>query len=179
VNRSGWIGSAACAAWLAAACAPTTAPAPSGLGLGSATTAAEEAAPIAGVALQQRRERLERLFKDLTHIRRSLRSANQRGDRETHTELARLAGAYLGLHIDPLLAAEWQSEHPELMALDAGLRLAEVELLREMNDGARARAVLENLERRFADREELLVDYPVGEQTSLREALEQIRGKRS
>jgi hypothetical protein len=142
---------------------------------GSAATAAEESGPVGGVGLHQRRERLERLFKDLSHIRKSLDSARHRGDGESETQLARFAGAYLWMHLDPLLAAEWQSRHPELMALDAGLRLAEVELLRAMNEGKRAQQALADLEQRYAGREDLLVDYPVGSQSPLRNALEELR----
>jgi hypothetical protein len=144
-----------------------------------ATTAAEEAAPLGGAALHQRRELLGRMYRDLVHLRESFDGLRLRGDREADAQLARFAGAYIFLHLDPLLRGEWQSQHPELGALDASLRLAEVDVLLGMGESSRARRVLDDTERRFAGREDMLVDWPVGAQSPLGEALARLReGKR-
>jgi hypothetical protein len=144
-----------------------------------ATTSAEEAAPLGGAALHQRRELLGRMYRDLVHLRESFTSLRDRGDSEATAQLGRFAGAYIFLHLDPLLRGEWQSQHPELGGLDASLRLAEVDVLLGMGESNLARRVLDDTARRFAGREYMLVDWPVGKQTPFGEALERLRsGKR-
>ncbi len=143
-----------------------------------ATTAAEEAAPLGGAALHQRRELLARMYRDLVHLRASFVSLRDRGDGEATAQLSRFAGAYIFLHLDPLMRGEWQSQHPELGALDASLRLAEVDVLLGMGESSLARRVLDDAARRFAGREDMLVDWPVGAQSSLGEALERLRDGR-
>jgi hypothetical protein len=144
-----------------------------------ATTSAEEAAPVGGAALHQRRELLARMYRDLVHLRESFDGIEQRGDREATAQLGRFAGAYIFLHLDPLLRPEWQSQHPELGALDASLRLAEVDVLLGMGEDGLARRVLDDVTRRFAGREDMLVDWPVGAQSPLGDAVKRLRaGKR-
>jgi hypothetical protein len=79
---------------------------------------------------------------------------------------------YLGEHLDPLLAREWQSQHAEIQGLDANLRLLEADVFLLMRRPQQMQRVLDEIERRYADRPDLLVDYPVGEQSTLAEALE-------
>ena len=45
--------------------------------------------------------------------------------------------AYMGLHLDPMLGSEWQSRHPELMGLDANLRLMKAVVLIQMRSPRR------------------------------------------
>jgi hypothetical protein len=144
-----------------------------------ATTSAEESAPLGGAALHQRRELLGRMYRDLVHLRESFESLRDRGDSEATAQLGRFSGAYIFMHLDPLLRGEWQSQHPELAGLDASLRLAEVDVLLGMGEGSLARRVLDDTARRFAGREYMLVDWPVGAQTPFGEAVERLRsGKR-
>jgi hypothetical protein len=86
--------------------------------------------------------------------------------------------AYLARHLAPLLRSEWQSRHPELMALDASLRLIEAEMLVELRDTGSVQRELDELARRYAGRESLLVDYPVGEQMPLGDAIEALRRRK-
>ena len=86
--------------------------------------------------------------------------------------------AYLARHLAPLLRSEWQSRHPELAALDASLRLLEAEVRVELRDTGRVQEQLDELARRFAGRESLLVDYPVGKQTPLGTAIEGLRKRK-
>jgi hypothetical protein len=82
--------------------------------------------------------------------------------------------AYMGLHLDPLLRSEWQSRHPELMALDANLRLAQAEVLIQMRDPRRVQAVLDEIRSRFGGRDGMLVESPSGGQGTLRDALKRL-----
>jgi len=141
-------------------------------------SAAEASAPLGGEALLQRKSEMERTHGDIVHFTATLDSLNHRGDRNGRVLLSKFIDAYLGLHIDPLLAGEWQSRHPELTALDANLRFAKAELLIQLREPRRAQAVMDEIEQRFMGREDMLVDYPFGEQRSLGEGLQMLRDRK-
>ncbi len=54
---------------------------------GHAEKSAEEASPTGGPSLDQRRENMTRMYKDLVHFRTSLRDSQERGDRTTSNAL--------------------------------------------------------------------------------------------
>lgn len=138
---------------------------------GSTEKSAEEAGPLGGPSLDQRRDVMKRMYSDLVHFRTSLDDAEERGDRQSAIALGYFVDAYIGMHLDPLLAGEWQSRHPELWGMDADLRLAKADVLVHMNDRGRAEDVLEEIGTRYAGREDMLVHYPVGKQSTLRNAV--------
>ena len=142
------------------------------------STAAEDSAPLGGEALAQRKDEMRRAQSDIIHFDSTLFSLNHRRDRNGRTLFAKFLDAYLGLHVDPLLAGEWQSRHPELSALDANLRFAKAELLIQLGMPRRAQHVMDQIEERFQGREEMLVDYPFGEQHSLRDGLQMLRDRK-
>ncbi len=142
---------------------------------GSTEKPAEEASPLGGASLDQRRENMTRMYKDLVHFRTSLDDAEQRGDRTTAVALGYFVDAYIGMHLDPMLAGEWQSRHPELWGMDADLRLAKAEVLVHMHERGRANDVLDELGSRYAGREDMLVHYPIGSQSPLGKAVSLIR----
>lgn len=137
--------------------------------------AAEETVPLAGAGLEQRKQRMGRAYRDLVHFHKTLESLHYRADRSGLRRIRSFADAYIGLHVDPLLRAEWQSQHPEVALLDANLRFAKADVLIRMRQTGRAERVMDEIERRFQGREDLLVDYPVGEQKPLGQALRQLR----
>lgn len=142
---------------------------------GSTEKPAEEASPTGGGTLDQRRENLARMYKDLVHFRTSLDDAEERGDRPTTIALGYFVDAYIGMHLDPMLAGEWQSRHPELWGMDADLRLSKADVLVRMNEGSRAEEVLVDLDTRYAGRQDMLVHYPVGSQNTLGKAVQLLR----
>ena len=81
---------------------------------GQPEKSAEEAAPLGGPSLDQRRENMARMYRDLVNFQTSLRDSQERGDRTTTNALAFFIGSYMNMHLDPLLDGEWQSRHPEL-----------------------------------------------------------------
>ena len=137
--------------------------------------AAEASAPLGGEALVQRKHEMQRAHGDMIHFHMTLASLRHRGDRNGLVLFSKFLDAYLGMHIDPLLAGEWQSRHPELTALDANLRFAKAELLIQLRMPRRAQAVIDQIELRFRGREDMLVDYPFGYQRSLGEGLQMLR----
>ncbi|HTO71872.1 MAG TPA: hypothetical protein VMR31_18565 [Myxococcota bacterium] len=136
---------------------------------------AEENAPTGGPTLDQRRENMTRMYKDLVHFRTSLRDAQQRGDRSTTNALALFIDSYMSMHLDPLLDGEWQSRHPELWGLDADLRLAKADVLIRMNDTSRAKKTLDEVAARYKGRDDMLVHYPLGSESPLGKAIKLLR----
>jgi hypothetical protein len=145
---------------------------------GLVASAAEESTPLGGEALALRRRELRRAQRDMAHFRTTLETLRVHADRSGQILFSQFLDAYMGVHLTPLLAGEWQSRHPELMALDAGLRLAQAEVLTHMRAPRRVQEVLDELARRFPGRDAMLVEYPVGSQTTLAEALRQMRERK-
>jgi len=134
-------------------------------------TAAEQSTPLGGTALALRKQELERAHRDMLHFVTTLESLSQRKDRNGWMLFSQFLDAYMGKHLDPLLANEWQSRHPEVMALDANLRLAKAEVLIQLRSPQRVQEVIDDLKKRFAGREDMLVELPSGKQATLRDGL--------
>ena len=137
-------------------------------------TAAEQSTPLGGAALAQRRQDMQRAHRDMLHFHATLESLQQRKDRNGLMLFSQFLDAYMGVHLDPLLESEWQSRHPELMALDANLRLAKAEVLIQMRSPQRVQQVIEELRERYAGREDMLVEFPIGKQGTLRDGLRRL-----
>jgi hypothetical protein len=142
---------------------------------GATEKSAEEAGPLGGPSLSQRRETMERMYKDLVHFRTAIDHAGLRGDDAAEGQLAYFVGAYVSMHLDPILDGEWQSRHPELFGLDADLRIAKADVLMRMGERGQANGVLDEVSKRYAGRADMLVHYPVGRQTPLGKAVTLLR----
>ena len=139
---------------------------------------ASDVAPLGGAALAHHKQQLERALKDLGHLQVTLESMDYRGEVQGIQRLGRFVQAYVGLHLDSLLRPEWQSRHVELMALDARLRFAEADILIRVGASSGAQRVIDELQRRFAGRDEMLIEYPLGVQRTLGVGLEYLRADR-
>jgi hypothetical protein len=64
------------------------------------------------------------------------------------------------------------------MALDANLRFMKAQLLANMRYTRKVQDSIDDIEKRFEGRENMLVEYPVGEQRALGEALEILRDQK-
>lgn len=136
---------------------------------------AEDEAPLGGEALAQRRTDLDRAWRDLLHFDATMQSLVDRRDGRSVALLDSFLAQYMEEHLDPMLAPAWQSTHPELMALDANLRFMKAQLLADMRYTRKVQDAIEDIEIRFMGREGMLVEYPVGEQRPLGEALVLLR----
>lgn len=141
-------------------------------------TAAEENTPLGGEALGLRKRELERARRDMRHFHATLESLHERGERSGIILFNQYLDRYMGIHLAPLLRGEWQSRHPELMAVDANLRLTQADVLIQMRAPRRVQEVIDELERRFAGRGSMLVEYPPGGQTTLEDALQILRERK-
>jgi len=140
-------------------------------------SAAEESTPLGGEQLANRKHEMQSAYRDMIHFHTTLESLNQRRDQNGFILFRGFLDEYMGVHLDPLLRSEWQSRHPELMALDVNLRLLKADVLIQMHTPRRIQQVIDEVRVRFEGRGDMLVDYPVGSQGTLEEALE-ILGKR-
>ncbi len=131
-----------------------------------------------GEALSQRRTDLMRAWRDLVHLDTTMRGLNDRNDSPSIVLLDNYIAQYMDAHLDPLLRPEWQSSHPEVMALDANLRFMKAQLLSNMRYPRKVQDAIDDIEDRFEGRESMLVEYPVGEQRALGEALEMLRDQK-
>lgn len=137
-------------------------------------TSKDEAA-LGGEALAQRKRELERARADLADFLETLLTMKDRDDEQSIETYRNFLDRYLLSHVEPLLRAEWQSQHPELIAYDANLRFVESEILIELTYTQWARDSINEISERYKQRGNMLVEYPTGRQTTLREALAVLR----
>ena len=139
----------------------------------------EASAPLGGEGLAQRRLDLDRSYRNLGHFLTTLDSLYRRNDRNGQFMFAEFADFYVAKHVLPILAPEWQSRHPELAQLDVNTRFAVVALWTRLGSSSSAGHMLDEIERRYKGRGEMLVGYPIGSQSTLREAVAHLRSRSS
>ena len=139
----------------------------------------EAKAPMGGEALAQRRLDLDRSYRNLGHFLATLDSLHRRNDRNGQLMFAEFADFYVAKHVIPMLEPEWQSRHPELALLDANARFAVVALWTRLGASSSAGHMLDEIERRYKGRGEMLVGYPIGGESTLREAVKHLRARSS
>jgi len=138
-------------------------------------SAAEESSPLGGEALAQMKQEMVRAQHDMTHFHATLQSLQYRRDRNGMVLFSGFVDRYMGEHLTPLLGTEWQSRHPELMALDANLRFAQASVLIQMRSPRRVQRVIDEIERRYGTRTDMLVEFPIGSQGTVGEGLVKLR----
>ena len=141
-------------------------------------SAAEETAPLGGDALAERKREMQRAYRDMIHFDITLEDLRHRRDRNGAILFDQFLASYLGTRLEPMLRPEWQSRHPELMALDASLRFVQADILVRMHDTRRVQLLIEQIETRFQGRENTVVQYPIGEQGTIAEGLEVLRNRK-
>jgi hypothetical protein len=141
-------------------------------------SATEETAPLGGNALAERKREMQRAYRDLIHFHVTLEGLRDRRDRNGSILFDRFLDQYLGTQLAPMLRPEWQSRHPELMALDASLRFVQADILVRMHDTRRVQQTIEEISRRFAGRENTIVKYPIGSQGTIAEGIAILRDRK-
>ncbi len=145
---------------------------------GSKPALAMEESPLGGEALTQRKQDLQRAYADVLAFQSTMSSLIDRRDTRALSSLDGFVAQYVDNHLDALLAPEWQSGHPEVMEVDANLRFAKADLMVKMRYPRRVQAVIDDIEKRYKDRSNLLVEYPAGEQNTIAEAMEILRSRK-
>ncbi len=135
----------------------------------------ETTAPLGGEALAQRKRDLGRAYRDLGHFLVTMDGLFRRNDRNGMIMFDEFIDFYVGKHVVPMLEPEWQSRHPEVAVLDANARLAVTALWTKIGSSSSAGRMLDDIDRRFKGRGEMLVGYPIGGESTLREAVARLR----
>jgi hypothetical protein len=139
---------------------------------------ADDSTPLGGEALEQRKVEMQRALSDLVAFQETMSSMIERRDSRSISVFDGFMSTYMGTHLDPLLQPEWPSGHPELISLDANLRFAQAEILLQMRYPRRVQKVINDIDRRYSGRGNMLVNYPIGEQSTLQEALELLKDRK-
>jgi hypothetical protein len=143
------------------------------------TSAREASAPMGGEALAQRKLELDRSYRNLGHFLVTLDNLHRRKDRNGVVQFTQFADFYVAKHVIPLLEPEWQSRQPEVALLDANARFAVAALWAKIGASASASRMLDEIDRRYKGRGEMLVGYPIGGQSTLKEAVARLRSRSS
>ncbi len=135
-------------------------------------------APLGGEALSQRKQDLDRALGDLSAMNRTLTSLLERRDDRGIDAMEPFVLGYIGQHLDALTKPEWTSDHPEVAATDANLRFMKGELLIQLRRTRDVQRVLDDIRARYEGRGQMLVDYPLGEQNTITEAIEKLKNRK-
>jgi len=138
----------------------------------------EPTAPLGGENLAVRKQEVRRAYADLVHFQETLETLRRRRDGNGMALFRQFTQNYLDTHLQPILESDWQSEHPELLGVDANIRLVQAEIFMLMGKPGQMQDVLDDLEERFQGRETMLVNYPIGEQSTLQEALDHLADRK-
>jgi hypothetical protein len=141
------------------------------------TDRADEA-PLGGEALVQRKHDLDRALGDLGAINKTLTSLIERRDDRGLDAMEPFLLGYVGQHLDPLIRPNWTSEHPEVAAIDANIRFMKAEVLIQLRRTRDVQRVLDDIRARYEGRSQMLVDYPIGEQNTIVDAIEKLKNRK-
>lgn len=139
---------------------------------------AEPPPPLGGASLAKARDELLRAERELIHFQKTLVSLRLRSDVDGHNRFRRYVWEHLVQQVDPMLARAWPSEHLELAALDAQLRLMKVEVLLQMGHPLLCQRAINDIRRRFPDTERIVVTTPTAGDATLEEALMAVQVRR-
>jgi hypothetical protein len=130
---------------------------------------------VAGQALIQTKQRMRRAQRDLIVFQASMESLRRHRSLQDIALFEAFVRTYIAEHVDPLLAQDNRSWHPELLTLDANLRFAKGAVLIEMRDRRRLDRLIRAIATRFDGMESMLVEYPIGTKSTLRDGIRELR----
>ena len=133
--------------------------------------AVEPDTQLSGEALSQRKQSLRRLHGDMKSFHTTAQALRRHRNLAGILAFEAFLHPFLARQVEPLVAGPGSSWHPELQLLKANLLLAEAAVLIELRDKRRLSAVVIHIESRFAGRGHMLVEYPLGDESTLRAAL--------
>lgn len=139
------------------------------------TNRTEASAPLGGESLAQRKLELDRSYRDLSHFYATVNGLARRNDRSANLVFAQFCDSYIDQHVLPLLEGEWQSRHPEVAVLDANARIAVSAVWARMGAVQSSARMLDEVERRYKGRGEMLVAFPFGSQSTLKQSVARLR----
>ena len=129
-----------------------------------------------GETLAQRIHKMRRANSDLRFFHASLDSLRRH---ERADEVAQLAAFLTRLMDGPVaevLSDRREGWSPQLTQLDANLLFAQAHIAVDLRDEQRVAALLDEIENRFDGMEQLVVQYPIGNENSLEDASRHLEG---
>ena len=137
-----------------------------------------EEAPLGGEALAQRKADMQRALGDLGAFNKTLTSLLERRDSGGLDAMEPFVLGYIGQHLDPLIEPTWPSNHPEVAATDANLRFMKAEVLIQLGHTRRVQKVIDEIRVRYEGRQQMLIDYPMGEQSTISGGIEKLKNRK-
>ncbi len=132
---------------------------------------------VSGEALAQRKQSLRRVHRDLKSIHATAESLRRHRELEGIAAFEGFVHPYFREHVEPLLD-EADGWHPELQLLQANLLFAQAAVLIELRDTARLSNLTRRIGKRFQGKKNLLIEYPLGKESTLEHALRDLsRGR--
>lgn len=137
-----------------------------------------EEAPLGGEALAQRKTDMQRALGDLGAFNQTLTSLIERRDDAGIDAMEPFVLGYIGKHLDALIEPTWPSNHPEMAAVDANLRFMKAELLVQLRHTRDVQRVIDDIRARYEGRQQMLVDYPLGQQSTINDGIEKLKNRK-
>lgn len=134
----------------------------------------EADAHLEGEALEQRKDQMRRAHRDLVSLHETARSLRRHRSLNDIRVFESFIDPYFEDHVQALLSED-EGWHSELALLDANLLFAQAAVLVELREKRRVGGVIREIARRFVGMETMLVEYPIGEQSTLAHALIDLR----
>jgi len=138
----------------------------------------EADAHLEGEALEQRKGQMRRAHRDLVSLHETARSLRRHRSFDDIRVFEGFVDPYFEEHVQSLLSQEEEGWHSELALLDANLLFAQAAVLVELREKRRVGRVIREIAKRFVGMETMLVEYPIGEQSTLAHALTDLRDLR-
>ena len=134
---------------------------------------------LGGEALAQKKQQMRRAHADLAHlflVHERLDRLQKTADRR---QLEAFIRPYLVRRVLPLVhTPPGDGWNAELRLLEANLLFAQATLLVAMGDGGELQEVIATLSDRFDGYESMLIEYPIGDSTTLEHGVEDLLAKR-
>lgn len=137
-----------------------------------------EEAPLGGEALAQRKQDMERALGDLGSFNKTLTSLIERRDDGGLDAMEPFVLGYFGQHLDQLIEPAWPSNHPEVAGMDANLRFMKAELLIQLRHTRKVQNVIDDIRERYEGRQQMLIDYPLGQQSTIEGGIEKLKNRK-
>ncbi len=126
---------------------------------------------LAGETLTQQKQKLGRAHRDLKAFHTNLASLLRHGNDDDVAQLAGFLRRYLDGPVSAALEGRDEAYSPELTQLDANLLFAQADVLVDLEERERLAVVIDGILERFDGMEGLLVEYPIGEENTLSDAV--------
>ena len=133
---------------------------------------------LAGEALEQRKLSMRRAHRDMKSFFATIESLRRHRKRDEIRLFENFLRPYMATHLERLLSSRDTSWNPELSLLDANLLFAQAAILIELEDRADLVKVIGEIGRRFEGMESMIVEYPVGSENTLADAVLELQRMR-